>query len=404
MRILYPLLWSQPGRQACRAQSVSTAAALARHGHEVTLLMPQRARDAPLTAQDLRDYFRVVGDFRLVQRASRWPGEQLARSLLWLRQVFGDSELRGADLLYSRIPAMLALGHLSPLPFATDHYRRWPDDLSAIRPLIRRTASAHHCLGLIVHSGFAADSYRRAGIADEKILVAHNGADALAAPIDRKTARAELGLPPDRPIALYAGRINAQKGLDRLLAVADRRPEILFVLVGAEGESEFERQAAARANVRVMPWASPDVLPVWLRAADVLVIPPSRAPLERFRNCVLPMKLFAYLAAGRPILAPEAPDTAELLRHEDTALLVPPDDPPAAARGLDRLLHEPGLAGRLAANARLLSRGLTWDARATRIAGFLQGRLAQRSLYTSTANASKVAKTGAAQAPTAAGR
>jgi glycosyltransferase involved in cell wall biosynthesis len=87
------------------------------------------------------------------------------------------------------------------------------------------------------------------------------------------------------------------------------------------------------------------------------------------------MKVFPYLAAGRAILAPSAPDTAELLRDGDTALLVPPDDAQAAAAGLDRLLGNPALARDLGENARLLAKGLSWDDRAGRIAAFLERRL-----------------------------
>jgi len=154
----------------------------------------------------------------------------------------------------------------------------------------------------------------------------------------------------------------------------------------------------------VLPWAEPAALPAWLAAADLLVIPPSRAPLDRFGTCVLPMKLFAYLAAGRPILAPEAPDTAELLEHGGNAWLVPPDRIEAAAAGLDRLLGDAALRARLAAGARALSETLTWDRRAEAIAAFLQARLAQRSLYSSTVTPISAAATGAPQAPTAAGR
>ena len=103
-----------------------------------------------------------------------------------------------------------------------------------------------------------------------------------------------------------------------------------------------------------MPWAEPAALPAWLQAADVLLIPPSQAPLQRYRNCVLPMKLFAYLAAGRPILAPASPDTAELLKDQENALLVPPERPKAAAAALDRLLARAGsrdAAGRPGATA-----------------------------------------------------
>jgi glycosyltransferase involved in cell wall biosynthesis len=376
LRLLYPLLWSRPDRKACREQTMGTAAALARRGVAVTLLMPRGAGDPALGAGDLRDYFGVEGDFRLVQRPSRWAGEALAWQLMWLRQVFRDPETGGADLLYSRIPAMLAMGGGAPLPFATDHYRPWPDDLPAIRPLVRRTARDPNCLGLILHSAFAASAYRRAGVDPAKILVAHNGAEPrrMGPPMAKAAARAALGLPLDRFIAVYAGRINEAKGLDQILALADLRPDALFLLVGSEGEGRIEAAAAARANVRAVPWQAPADLPAWLHAADALLIPPSRAPLEQFRNCVLPMKLFSYLAAGRPILAPIAPDTAELLADGETALLVPPGDAEAAAAALDRL-RDPALAARLGANALAGSAELTWDRRAETIETFLKARL-----------------------------
>ncbi|MGQ0660954.1 glycosyltransferase [Sphingosinicella sp.] len=376
MRLVYPLLWSRPDRKACRAQTMATAAALARRGVEVTLLMPRGEGDPALTSGDLRDYFGVRGDFAVVQRRSRWAGEKLFPSLMWLRQVFRDPLMGAADLLYARAPALLGLGGRPPIRFAVDHYRPWPDDWPAIRPLVRRTARQRKCLGLVLHSDHAAAAYRRAGVPPAKLLVAHNGADPpTAEPPQRDAARMGLGLPSGRAIAAYAGRVNAQKGLDQLLALADLRPEMLFLLIGSEGEGEIEAAARVRANVRVVPWQAPGDLPAWLAAADALIVPASRAPLDRFRNCVLPLKLFAYFAAGRPILAPVAPDTQELLRDGENALLVPPGEPAAAALALDRILNEPGLAGRLSEGAQESARGLTWDRRAEKIEAFLDARL-----------------------------
>ncbi|MBV9883941.1 MAG: glycosyltransferase [Sphingomonadaceae bacterium] len=376
MRLIYPLMWARPDRKADREQTIATAAALARRGVEIILLMPQGARDPSLSANELRAWFAVEGDFGVVQRPSRWAGESLFRSRLWLRQIFRDPLLAGADLLYSRMPAMLGVGRKSPLPFVTEQYRPWPDEWPFIRPLVRRTARQRDCLGLILHSAYAADAYRRAGVAEEKLLVAHNGANPhLAAAPGKAAARARLGLPEDRPIALYAGRINAQKGLDQLLALAPLRPDIAFLLVGSEGEGPIEAAAAAHANVRIIPWQEPTALPGWLAAADVLLIPPSRAPLEQFRNCVLPLKLFSYLAAGRPILAPEAPDTAELLTDGVNALLVPPGRPEAAAAALDRLLGDAALGAHLAAGALASAAELDWDRRAEKIQAFLEARL-----------------------------
>jgi glycosyltransferase involved in cell wall biosynthesis len=379
VRIVFPLFWSRLGRQASWEQAASTIAALARQGHEMTVLMPRGDGDPALSADDLRNWFDVRGDFRVIQLPSQWAGERLHRTLLWLRQVFGDPATRAADVLYSRIPAMVALGGRAPVPFVTDHYRPWPDVYPPIRTLARRTARHRNCLGLILHSEFASRAYLRAGVPKDRILVAHNGFDPPAVLPDKFAERARLGLPADQPIALYAGRLDRTKGLDTVLALADRRPEVQFVLVGSEGEGEIEQAAARRPNVRVAPWAKPGELAGWLAAADVLLIPPSREPLERFGNCVLPIKLFAYLAAARPILAPEAPDTAELLVHGENAWLVPAGQTDAAARGLDRVLGDSALAAKLSENAGKLAAGLTWDSRARRISQFLQERLAERA-------------------------
>ncbi|MEA3040023.1 MAG: hypothetical protein QOE79_2536 [Sphingomonadales bacterium] len=377
MRLIYPLLWSRLGRKADQEQAVSTAAAFARAGADVTLIMPRGPNDPALDADAVRAWFQVDGGFALVQRRTSFRGVRFPMSALWWLEVARSRRVRGADLLYSRMPAALAGGGASPVPFAVEHYQPWPDRLPVLRPMIRRTARRPHCLGFILHSAFAAESYRRIGVPEEKLLVAHNGVD-LARVLPRRTpaeARAALGLDEGRPVALYAGRLSRRKGLDQLLAMARLRPEIRFVLVGSEGEGEVERAAAGLANVEVRPWAEPDILPLWLQAADILVIPPSSAPLRRFGDCVLPLKTFAYLAAGRPILAPRSPDTAELLRDGETARLVAPDEPEAAAEALAALVADVGLRQRLGESAAALAETLTWDKRAERILGFLERRL-----------------------------
>ncbi len=377
MRLTYPLLWPRLGRDASQEQSVKTAAALARHGLEVTLLVPQGRGDPALTAPEVRQWFGVEGDFQVRQVPTRWAGPNLVSSCLWLLQLFRSDALRSADLLYSRVPAMIGAGQICPIPFATEQYRPWPDQWPFLRPHVRRTASHRRCLGYILHSEFAADSYRRSGVPETRLLVAHNGTDPGASHAGRALARERLGLPAEAAIAVYAGRVNEQKGLDQILALADLRPETLFLLVGSEREGPIEGEARRRPNVRIVEWQTPQRLPLYLAAADALLIPASSEPLERFGSSVLPIKTFAYLAAGRPIVAPRTPDLTDLLVDGGNALLVAPGDPPEAATALDRILDDTSLARSLGKGAAETARSLGWDARAERIAGFLRRRLAE---------------------------
>lgn len=378
MRIVYPVLWSRPERKACHAQTLATVAALARLGHEITLLVPRRPHDPPLDAALLRDFHGVKGDFAVRQSPGRWVGDKAVPSSLLLLRLLRDPLIEASEMLLCRAPNLMAHGFGCPVPVAVDHYRPWPDTLPILRPLILRQSRQRRCLGFALHSDFAADSFRRLGCPPEKLLVAHNGVDPglFETPLRIAEARRLTGLPEGRSIALYAGRVNAQKGLDQLLAMARAAPDILFVLVGSEGKGPIEREAASLANVRIFPWQRPDSLPPFLFAADILLIPPSSAPLVEHGNCVLPLKIFSYLAAARPIVAPLSPDTAGLLVHEETALLSPPDDVEAAVAAVRRLLADPALGDRLARGARKKAAGLSWDGRARRLTGFFEERLA----------------------------
>lgn len=376
LRIAYPVSWYRPDTKASCEQTIHTVAALAQLGHQVTLFAPTPPGVEPMTAPALAGRFGLTADFAIAPVRSRWSGDSLVSGLGWLRQLRAAGVLEQFDMLLCRLPALVGLGRSLPIPFAFDHYRPWPDIYPLARPLIRRTAAAPNCIGLVLHSHLAAESYRRAGVPETRILVAHNGSHA-AASVDQAAARLALGFDLAARIVLYAGRVNVEKGLNQVLAMARLRPEVRFVIVGSEGEGPVEAAARGLANVMVVGWQTPEVLPAYLATADVLLIPPSSEPLRRFGNCVLPLKTFAYLAAGRPILAPALPDTAELLRQGETALLVEPDDPAAACAALDTLLAQPDLATRLGASARLLAEANSWDARGRLLTEFFERRLAE---------------------------
>ncbi|MEO8138646.1 MAG: glycosyltransferase family 4 protein, partial [Gemmatimonadota bacterium] len=252
-------------------------------------------------------------------------------------------------------------------------------------PFLRQVLRHPNLVGAVFHSGHALASYRRLGVPDERMLVAHNGWDParMEPRLSRAEARTRLGLDVDRFTVVYSGRMNARKGLEIILAAARGAPEIGFVLVGSEGEGPVELEARPLGNVRIVPWQRFRDLAPWLYASDVLIIPPSLEPLQRHGNTVLPIKLFLYLAAGRVLLAPRAPDTAELLTDGQNARLVSAGDVPETIAALRELATDRALAVRLATAALETAQSLTWDARAARIEAFLRTRLAEPSVQSS---------------------
>jgi glycosyltransferase involved in cell wall biosynthesis len=97
----------------------------------------------------------------------------------------------------------------------------------------------------------------------------------------------------------------------------------------------------------------------------VLALPnPSSAISTLFTS---PLKLFEYMAAGRPIVASDLPAIREVLHHDVDALLVAAGDPAALAAGIERVLADPGLARRLAEAALSAVPAYSWDRRAERL-------------------------------------
>jgi len=325
----------------------------------------------------LLEHYQVRGDFELITAPTPVAGWPMARKWWHAQHAIHLPAVRAADVVYTRnFPTLFALAR-RPQPFAYETYRPWPDQFPVLRRPFRNALSAPSCLGGVFHSQFACDRYAALGIPSERLLVAHNGHDP-ARFLERPSQldlRHELSLPPDRPIVVYTGHINVTKGLDTVLGMARRLPHVLFVLVGSERRGLVERLAARHDNVQLVEWQPFSRVAQYLMAADVLLQPPSRVPLRLIGNTVLPMKLFLYLAAGRPIVAPDLPDVRELLRDDDNALLVPTGAHDRAAHAVTRILEEPGLAERLARSAQKTSEGLTWDARARRILSFLEQRL-----------------------------
>ena len=111
-------------------------------------------------------------------------------------------------------------------------------------------------------------------------------------------------------------------------------------------------------------------MPLYQAAADVLVLP-NTAQAAISREHTSPLKLFEYMAAGRPIVASDLPSLREVLRHGDNAWLMQPDDPAALAQGIQHLLAEPALAARLAAQAQEEVQAYTWEQRAANILRFV---------------------------------
>jgi glycosyltransferase involved in cell wall biosynthesis len=145
--------------------------------------------------------------------------------------------------------------------------------------------------------------------------------------------------PPKAFTALFVGKLIPLHGLETILAAARLAPELRVRVIGS---GQLGRLLDGRPpNVEHIPWVDYELLPGELhRASCALGIFGTSAKAGR----VIPNKAFQALACGTPLVTADTPAIRELLRDEDSALLVPAGDPAAVAGALRRLAADPAHA------------------------------------------------------------
>ncbi|HTJ62770.1 MAG TPA: glycosyltransferase [Alphaproteobacteria bacterium] len=369
MKILFTFENSLPSTEADAEVFVTTARYLAPLATEAWLHVPMRD---PGDAGACRD---LAGMPAVRARAPIGPAA-LRHFCCGITLPF-RTEFRRADLVYTRNLWIAWMSLLFGQRVVFDHYRPWPDQIPPLQLWLHRLFCNRRLLVNICHSEYTRGKYLKIGVPADKLRCIHNGYEPrrLEEQLSADAAKRKLGLAPNRKTVVYTGRVNHKKGLDLVIQAARSLPEVQFVLVGSYGDGPIEALAKDMSNMTVVPFQPAEKLSDYIFAADLLLIPPSWAPLAKYGSTVLPLKLFLYLAAGRPILAGETPDVMEVLRHGDNAILCKPDDVAALVDGISTVFGDQALAARIAAKALEGSRELTWSARVRKIHELIADRL-----------------------------
>ena len=388
VRILYLADIRFPLERANGIQSMETCHALASRGHEVTLLV------RPDTHEPARDPFAFYGLPRtnalrieiapiggpMASRRAGYLTFATGRALGRTRQdVILTRDLGLASVLL-RIPARLR----APLVYeshgiAADTAAALPDLLTgaphASGAKLRRLARREERVWRI------ADGYVTItdGLARE--LTRRFGPRAAAAVVpDGTRAPADGGIPPlpEGPFTIgYIGHLYPWKGADLVIeAVAALAETRGLIIGGTDAERDLTRlkdlaeQLGCSARVTFTGLLPPEQARARLRDAHVLTLPnPPSVISNAFTS---PLKLFDYMAAGRPIVASDLPAIREVLTDNRNAVLIEAGNPQALTAGIRRLKEDPALAAGLARFALDDVREFTWDRRAARLEAMFQ--------------------------------
>ena len=381
-------LW--PNKIATSEQTINTVSALAAEGVDITLIIPKHWRNLGTSRKShkekLLNFYHVQNGFELTRLfyLPFAPMKIRKASQGFIGPLYAS--IFNYEIIYTRnlLPALVGWALGKKVVFETWH----TFDRFRIKTAKRlaKLSNSPNFLGIISHSVSSKNSLIHHGVLEEKITVIPNGfnPEISTPPLAQVEARRILGWKEQDKIVCYAGRIDIEKGSQTILELAEKTPEINYLLIGYSENKpdDWILNVAAQKrlkNIRWSPWVTTKDLWKFLFASDVLIIPPTASPWRLYHKTGLPMKLFLYMAAGRPILAPLLPDIEDLLDKENAAL-VEPDNLYKAQQTIRRLFEDNAWADSIAKQAQLDSKSFTWQSRAKKVIAFINERFEANSI------------------------
>jgi glycosyltransferase involved in cell wall biosynthesis len=367
-KIVYLSSSTIPSRTANSVHVMKMCQAFADNGHDVELVAPDKSFVAADGAETFAFYaVRPVFKLTKLSRSKRRWG-----MLQYAYKAARHAQRARPDLVYGRDVQACYQAALRGLPVVLEVHdlssvRRGLHQRVAFSMLVRASTFRY----LVAISRALADDVvalypRLAG----RVRVAHDGAD----PVVNHDRRAVFGTGSAVLRAGYIGNIYPGRGLELLEEIARRLAWLELHVVG-RWDAKLKtgnRDRALPANIRLhgfLPYANAERVRT---ACDVLLAPYQRevrthggSDTSRWMS---PLKLFEYMAAGKAIVCSDLKVLREVLEHDKTAWLCPPDDIEAWCAALTALRDDAELRRRLGDSAKkafLLSH--TWKSRAAAV-------------------------------------
>jgi glycosyltransferase involved in cell wall biosynthesis len=216
---------------------------------------------------------------------------------------------------------------------------------------------------------------------DEEIQIAPNGVvlePYLNLPVP-SVQKKHLGI-KDEFTAVYTGHLYQGRGMDLLVKLASKLPEIQFLWVGGRGKDvDYWKKYINEhhiSNIVLTGFVRNEYIPSYQSIGDVLLMPYensiSGSSGGNSVDFCSPMKMFEYMAAGKPIISSDLPILHEVL-SEENAIFCSYDDVDQWVDAINLVINNPELSINLGRQARLDVEKYTWIERAKKsLDGFVK--------------------------------
>lgn len=247
-----------------------------------------------------------------------------------------------------------------------------------IKKRLRRNFFLHSKSIVTVTESIKTEIQRSYDIQGEKVVVIPNGANTeLFQPMDKESCKKELGLEMGDKYICFVGALVAWQGVDFMIEampnILKDMPEVKFLVVGDGTQKKILKEKAKElkvgGSVTFTGWVEYENVPKYINASELCVAPLSKG---REKSGSSAIKIYEYLACGKPVVAFDVPDL-EFLEKSECGVLAPRDDALALSNAALKLLMDTNLRKDMGERGRkIVIENYSWINTAERITKILK--------------------------------
>lgn len=361
MKIIYIANSPMPSRSANSIHVMKMCEALTKNGSEVLLLIPMELKTM-FSKIDIFSFYEIYPKFK-IKRIFTLPGKGMLLFYL-LASVY--SIFKKIDFIYTRQIEAATMASITHIKFILEMHSDLIDRLDKF--LFKKILNSKYFLKLILISNNLKVRFDKYGFDDKKVKVLPDAVD-----IDIFSNKKVIS---NKRIRIgYGGHLFKGRGIEIIEALASSMPDLDFYLWGGTEDliNYWKNRTKNIKNIYFKGFVKSNILAEGLADCNILVMPYQKE-VAVFGNkgntaqWMSPMKMFEYMATGRPIVASDLSALREILKNDYNAILVSCDGIKEWESAIKRLASNPEFAKIVGDNARKdVLKKYTWDKRVREI-------------------------------------
>ncbi|MEW6556091.1 MAG: glycosyltransferase family 4 protein [Elusimicrobiota bacterium] len=348
MKLIYIAISKIPYKTAHTLLIMKMCEAFKQCGIDVILIIPEYGNND--STDDIFNFYGTKHKFEIIKIPFK---KSPAPTLRFAYKAIRIAKNVKANFVVSMINHVVIWATLFKIPFIIDLHGR---PFSLMEKLSLKISNySKSLIKIVTVTQTLKNWYIKWGIQPNNIIVLPNGADIELFPeveyFDWKNGM---------PLKVgYSGHLYKGKGMEIIVEIAKYISDAEFIIIGGLEEDihYWKNKTKDILNIKFLGFIPNTKIPEMLNRLDILLLPNQRNVFpvggkEDIGDYTSPMKMFEYMATGKPIIASDLPVLKEVLKDKINSILVPHNKPEEWINAIKFVQQNPELALKIGQQAR----------------------------------------------------